>query len=94
MEEPITAQGVLYEFNRHQTPREKSKSKISLCRSKGYQRTDLEGIRSIFDQFRPIFSHLEVRILEKPFTSKNIGGVLKGPQRQFWREKPYLYNMT
>ena len=40
-EEPITAQGVLNELNRHQTPRGKSNIKISLCRRKSYQRTDL-----------------------------------------------------
>ena len=47
-EEPIKAQGVLDELNSHQTPREKSKIKISLCRRKSYQRTDLEEIRSRF----------------------------------------------
>ena len=33
-EEPITAQGVVDELNRHQTPRGKPKIKISLCRRK------------------------------------------------------------
>ena len=47
-EEPITAQGVLDELNRHQTSRGISKIKISLCRRKSYQRTDLEEIRSRF----------------------------------------------
>ena len=59
-EEPITDQGVPDELNRHQTLWGKSKIKISLCKSKSYQRTDLEEIRSIFDQVRPVVSHLEV----------------------------------
>ena len=59
-EEPITAQGVIDELNCHQTSRGKSKIKISLCRRKRYQRTDLEEIRSRFDQVRPVVSHLEV----------------------------------
>ena len=42
VEEPITAQGVIDELNRHQTLWGKSKIKISLCRRKSYQRTDLE----------------------------------------------------
>ena len=41
-EDPITAQGVLDEFNCHQTQRGKSKINISLCRRKSYQRELLE----------------------------------------------------
>ena len=41
-EEPITSQGALDEINCHQTPCGKSNINISLCRSKSYQRTDLE----------------------------------------------------
>ena len=81
VEEPITAQGVLDELNRHQNPRGKSKIKISLCRRKRYQRTDLEEILSRFDQVRPLVSHLEFRLLKKPPTPKNIGDALGGPQR-------------
>ena len=44
--------------------------------------TDLEDFSSIFDQVRPVVSHLEVRFLEKPLTPKNIGGALKGTQIQ------------
>ena len=55
----------------------------SLCRSKSYQSTDLEEIRSRFDQVRPVVSHLEVRLPKKPPTKKNIGDALGGPQRQF-----------
>ena len=65
-EEPITDQGVLDELNRHQNPRGTSNIKISLCRRKSYQRTDIEEIRSIFDQFRPVVSHPEVLLLNKP----------------------------
>ena len=82
-EEPITAQGLIDELNRHQTPRGKSNINISLCRRKSYQRTDLEEIRSRFDQVRLVVSHLEVRLPKKPPTPKNIGDALGGPQRQF-----------
>ena len=41
-EDPITAQGVLDELDRCQTPRGKSKINISLCRRKSYQITYLE----------------------------------------------------
>ena len=58
-EEPITYQGTLDELNHHKTPRGKSKINISLCKSKIYQKTDPEEIRSRFDQVRPVFSHLE-----------------------------------
>ena len=83
-EDPITAQGVLDELNRHQTPWGKSKIKISLCRRNSHQSTYLEEIRSIFYQVRPVVSHLEVRIPKKPPTLKNIGDALGVPQRQFW----------
>ena len=89
-EEPITAQGVLDELNNHQTPRVKSKINISLCRRKSYQRTDLEEIRSIFDQVRPVVSHLEVRLPKKPPTTNNIGDALEGTQRQLWKEALFV----
>ena len=88
--EPITAQGVLDELNRHQNPRGESKIKISLCRRKIYQRTDLEEIRSRFDQVRPVVSHLEARLPKKPPTPKNIGDALGGPQRQLWKEALFV----
>ena len=80
-EEPITAQVVLDELNRHQTQRGKSKIKISLCRRKSYQRTDLEEILSRFYQVRPVVLHIEVCLPKKPPTPKNIGDALGGPQR-------------
>ena len=83
-EETIISQGVLDELNFHQTPRGKSKIKICLFRRKRYQRTDLKDIRSIFDQFRPVVSHLEFRLPKKPPTPNNIGEGLSGPQRQLW----------
>ena len=91
-EEPVTDQGVLNEPNSHQTPRGKSNIKISLCRRKSYQRTDLEGIRSGFDQVRPVASHLEVCLPRKPPTPKNIDEGLSGTKRQFWKES-LLFNM-
>ena len=81
-EEPITDKVVLDELNLHQIPRVKSKIKISLCRRKSYQRTDLEEIRSRFDQVIPVVSHLEVSLPKKPPTSNNIGDALGGPQVQ------------
>ena len=54
VEEPITYQGFLDELQCHQTPRGKYKVKISLCRRKIYHRTDIEDIRYIFDQVRPV----------------------------------------
>ena len=88
--EPITDQGVLDELNFHQTPRGKSKIKISLCRRKIYQRTDIGEIRSIFDQVRPVFSHIEVILPKEPPTPKNIGEGVKGPQKQFRKEAIFV----
>ena len=88
-EDPITSQGAIYELNIYQTPRGKYKVKISLYRRNSYQRTDLEEIRSIFDQVRPVVSHIKVHLTNKPPTPNNIGEGLKGPQRQLWK-KPYL----
>ena len=89
-EEPIAAQGVLAELTCHQTLQGKSKIKISLCRRKSYQRTYLEEIRSIFDQVRPVVSHIEVRLPKKPPTPNNIGDALGGPQRKFWKEALFV----
>ena len=58
--------------------------------SKSSQRTYLEEICSIFDQVRPVVSHLEVCITRKPPTPKNIGEGLKGPQRQLWEEALFV----
>ena len=90
VEETIPSQGVLDELNSHQTPRGKSNIKISLCRRKIYQITDLEEIRSRLDQVRPVVSHLEVRLPKKPPTPKNIGDALGGPQRQLWKEALFV----
>ena len=79
-----------WKFQRHQTKRGKYKVNIILCRSKRYQRKDLEDIWFIFDQFRPVVSHLEVSLSEKPLTPKYIGEDLKGPQRKFWKEDLFL----
>ena len=92
-EDPITYQGLLDELNFHQTPRGKSNTNISLCRRKKYQMADIEEIRSRFDQVRPVVSHLEVHILKKSTTPKNIGEDLGGPQKNSGK-KPFLFNMT
>ena len=85
-EEPIIDQVVLDELHFCQTPQGKYKIKISMWSSKSYQRTDLEYISSKFDQVRPVVSHLEVRLPNKPPTPKNIGEDLGVPQRQFLKE--------
>ena len=38
----------------------------------------------------PVVSHLEVRLPEKPLTLKNIGKVLKGPQRKICKETSFV----
>ena len=89
-EDPITAQSVLYELNCHQTPRGKSKVNINLCRRNSYKKTDLEDICSIFDQVRPIVSHLEVRLPDKLPTPNNIGECLEVPHRQLRKEDLFV----
>ena len=89
-EEPITSQGELGEINFRQTPCGKSKVNISLCRRKSYHRTDLEDICSIFDQVRPVVSHIEVRLPEETPTPNNIGEYLKVPHRQFRKEDLFV----
>ena len=84
-EEPITHQGAIDELNCYQNPRGKSKVNISLCRRKRYQRIYIEDICSIFDQVRPVTSHLEVSLPKTPPTPNNIGEGLKVSQRQFWK---------
>ena len=81
-EDPITSQSALGELNSYQNTNGKSKVRISIWRSKIYQRTDLEDIRYIFYQVRPVVSHLEFSIPEKTFSPNKIGGNLKGPHRK------------
>ena len=78
-------------LNRHQTPRGKSKVKISLCRRKSYQRTYMKDIYSRFNQVRPVVSNLEVSLPKKTPTPKKIGESLKRssktiPERKIIRE--------
>ena len=89
-EDPITYQGVPDELNHHQNSCRKSKVNISLCIIKSYQRTVFEEICSRFDQVRPVVSHPEVYLLNKPPTLKNIGEGLKGSHIQFWKEASFL----
>ena len=92
-EEPITSQGVLDELNCHQTTRAKSNIKINICIRKIYQITDLEDTRPRFDQVRPVVSHLEVRLPNKPPRPKKIGEGLSVPHKQFWKEDLFVqYN--
>ena len=57
---------------------------------KSYQKIDHEGICSIFDPVRPVVSHLEFRLPNKPPTSKNIGKGLKISYIQFWKESLFV----
>ena len=82
VEEAITAQVSLDELNIHQNARVKSKVNISLCRKQSYQRKYFEDIHSRFDQVKPVVSHLDFRLPEKPLYPNNIGENLKGHQRQ------------
>ena len=82
---PIKTQGALDELNQYQTTGLKTKVRISLCRRKRYQRTDIEEIFYRFDQVRSVVSHLEVSFPKKPTTPKNICEGLKVPQRQWWK---------
>ena len=86
----ITDQGEIYELNCHQTPRGKSKVKISLCRRKSYQIKYLEEICSIFGQVKPVVSHIEVCLPKKHTTPKNIGESLKVTQRKLWKEDLFV----
>ena len=92
-EEPITAQDLIDELNYHQTTCGKSKFNISLCRRKSYQRTDHEEICSRFDQVRPVVTHTEVCLPDKPPNPNNIGECLKGPRNNDGNNT-YLCNMT
>ena len=89
-EEHITSQGELGEINHHQNTHGKFKINISIWRSKSYQRIDLENIFSIFDQARPVVSHLEVRLPKKLPTPDNIGEGLKGPHIKLWKEALFV----
>ena len=51
---------------------------------------DIEDIHYIFDQLRPVVSHIEVSLPEKLLTPKSIGEDLKGPKRQFWEEALFV----
>ena len=68
----------------------KLKVHISLCGRKSYHITYLEDIRSRFDQFIPVFSHIEVCLPKKPPKPKTIGEGLIGLQRKFWKEALFL----
>ena len=59
-EECITEKGSLYELQRYQTQPIKSKVNISLLPSKIYLNTYLEELWTIFDQIRPVVSHIQV----------------------------------
>ena len=77
-EKTITAKGALDELQHHQIQRGKSKVKISIYRRKRYQSTHIEEVWSICDKYRPVFLYIEVRLPEKPLTSKDIGKALEG----------------
>ena len=89
-EYPVTAQGELDELYRHHNTRGKYRVKISLWIRKSNQRTDIEKIRSIFDQVRYVVSHIEVLLPKKPPTPNKIGEGLKVSQRKLWKEALFV----
>ena len=89
-EETITSQSAIDEFQHHQTPGGKYKVKISLQRRKIYNRKDLEDIQYRFGQSKPVVSHLEFRLPDKPITPKNIDEALKCPHRKFYKEALFV----
>ena len=89
----ITAQDVIDELQRYHNLRVKYKVNISICRTKSYQRTYLEEIWYIFDEFISVVSRIEVCLSEIPLTPNNIDEYLKFPQRQFCKEVLFVqYN--
>ena len=88
--DPITDKGALNVLNSHKTSRVKSKVNISICRSKSYQRTDLEEICSRFYQVRLVVSHIEGSLPYKPLTPNSICGALKFLKSQFWKEDLFV----
>ena len=51
---------------------------------------NIEDIRSRFDQVISVVSHIEVHILKKTLTQKNISEGLKVPQRKLWKEALFV----
>ena len=84
-EDPNKDQGELDKLQYHQTLSGKYKFNIRLFIRNRYHRTYLEDIHSIFDQFRPVVSHIEVFLPNKPPTPNNIGEGLKVIQRKLWK---------
>ena len=88
--DPIIYQVAIDELHHHYNQCGKCKVNISLCRRKSYEKTYIKYIWSIFDQVRPVFSHLEVSLPGKTIAAKNIDKDLKGPQIQFCKETLFL----
>ena len=44
----------------------------------------------MFDQVRPMVSHIEVSLPDKYLTTNNIGEALKDTQRQLWKEALFM----
>ena len=71
-EDIITDQDPLDELQHHHNQRGKYKVKISIFRSKSYQRTDIEYIRLIFDQVITVFSNIEVSLTDKLVSQRKL----------------------
>ena len=69
-EDPNKDQGKLDKLQYHQTLRGKYKFNIRLCIRNRYHGTHIEDIHFIFDQVRPVVSHNEVFLPEKPINPK------------------------
>ena len=89
-EDPVTSQGALNKLQRHQTQLGKTNLKVSIFIRKSYKRKNIEDIRSIFDQVRPVVSHLEVIQPWKPLTPNNIVEAIKDPKREYWKEALFV----
>ena len=89
-EDPVTSQGALNKLQRHQNQLGKTNLKVSIFIRKSYKRKNIEDIRSIFDQVRPVVSHLEVIQPWKPLTPNNIVEAIKDPKREYWKEALFV----
>ena len=92
-EDPIKSQFVLDELNCHKTPRVKSNIKISLCRRKSYQRTDIEDIHSRFYQVIPVVHILKFVSQRNLPHQRKLMKVL-AVLRDNSGKKSYIFNMT
>ena len=89
----VITKGLIDEIQRYHTQHSNKKLNIRLCSRNSYQCTDIEELWSIFDQIRPVVSHLEVNLPEKPKVHNKIGETIKVSQSKLWKETLFVqYN--